>query len=117
MRPTVLVVDDDPGIRELVAAVLEDEGYAPRHAADGLAALEEVASSPVDLVLSDVMMPRLDGVGLVRRLRDGGHRVPVVLMSAASAGVDAPDVPFLPKPFDLDGLLGVIAGALAAEAA
>ena len=111
------LVDDDPGVRELVAAVLEDEGYATRQAADGLAALAAVGAGPVDLVLADVMMPRLDGVALVRRLRAGGHRVPVVLMSAAVAGVDVAGAPFLRKPFDLDGLLGVVAGSLAPEPA
>jgi CheY-like chemotaxis protein len=62
--PTVLVVDDEPTIRDLVSALLQDEGYTVRQARDGLEALREVEEDGIDLVLSDVRMPRLDGVSL-----------------------------------------------------
>ena len=115
--PTVLVVADEPAIREVVADLLhlQDEGYAVRQASDGLQAIDELQADDVDLVLSDVRMPRLDGPSLARRLRGRGHAVPVVLMSAVDVEVDLPGVRFLPKPFDRDHLLHVIASALGAN--
>ena len=113
--PTVLVVEDEPAVREVVADLLQDEGYAVRQASDGLQAIEELQADDVDLVLSDVRMPRLDGPSLARRLRGRGHAVPVVLMSAIDVEVDLPGVRFLPNPFDRDHLLHVIGSALGAN--
>ena len=113
--PTVLIVEDEPAIREVVADLLQDEGYAVRQAADGLQAIEEFEVDDVDLVLSDVRMPRLDGPSLARRLRGRGHTIPVVLMSAVDVEVDLPGVRFLPKPFDRDHLLHVVGSALGAN--
>jgi CheY-like chemotaxis protein len=109
---TVLVVDDEPAIREVIATLLEDEGYLVRHAKDGLEALDAINGSRIDLIVSDVVMPRLDGASLVRRLRRRGHLTPVVLMSAVYADVDLPGVRFVPKPFEIDRLLGTVASAL-----
>jgi CheY-like chemotaxis protein len=109
---TVLVVDDEPAIREVIAALLEDEGYLVRHAKDGLEALDAINENRIDLIVSDVVMPRLDGASLVRRLRRRGHLTPVVLMSAVYADVDLPGVRFVPKPFEIDRLLGTVASAL-----
>ena len=109
---TVLVVDDEPAIREIVATLLEDEGYLVRHAKDGLEALAAIDDDSIDLVVSDVVMPRLDGASLVRKLRRRGHLIPVVLMSAVYADVDLPGVRFVPKPFEIDRLLGTVASAL-----
>ena len=97
----------------VVAALLEDEGYVVRHAKDGLEALAAVDSNRIDLVVSDVIMPRLDGASLVRKLRRRGDGIPVVLMSAVYAEVDLPGVRFVPKPFEIDRLLGTVASALA----
>jgi two-component system, OmpR family, response regulator MprA len=113
--PTVLVVEDEPAVREVVADLLQDEGYAVRQASDGLQAIDELEVDDVDLVLSDVRMPRLDGPSLARRLRGRGRAVPVVLMSAVDVEVDLPGVRFLPKPFDRDHLLHVIDSALGAN--
>ena len=113
--PTVLVVEDEPAIREVVADLLQDEGYAVRQASDGLQAIDELEVDNVDLVLSDVRMPRLDGPTLARRLRRRGQAIPVVLMSAVDLEVDLPGVRFLPKPFDRDHLLHVVGSALAAN--
>jgi len=113
-RPTatVLVVDDEPAIREVIATLLEDEGYLVRHAKDGLEALDAINGDRIDLIVSDVVMPRLDGASLVRKLRLRGHLTPVVLMSAVYADVDLPGVRFVPKPFEIDRLLGTVASAL-----
>ena len=108
---TVLVVDDEPAIREIIATLLEDEGYLVRHAKDGLEALDTI-DDEIDLIVSDVVMPHLDGASLVRKLRRRGHVMPVVLMSAVYADVDLPGVRFVPKPFEIDRLLGTVASAL-----
>jgi CheY-like chemotaxis protein len=115
--PTVLVVEDEPAVREVVADLLhlQDEGHAVRQASDGLQALHELQADNIDLVLSDVRMPRLDGSSLARRLPGRSHAVPVVLMSAVDVEVDLPGVRFLPKPFDRDHLLHVIGSALGAN--
>jgi two-component system, OmpR family, response regulator MprA len=110
--PTVLVVEDEPVIRELMAILLEDEGYAVRQAVDGLQALEMLEQHGIDLVLSDVKMPRLDGASLVHRLRSRGDAIPVVLMSAVYAEVDLPGVRFLRKPVNCEHLLTLITAAL-----
>ena len=110
--PTVLVVEDEPVIRELMSILLEDEGYAVHQAVDGLQALEMLEQHGVDLVLSDVKMPRLDGASLVHRLRSRGDAIPVVLMSAVYAEVDLPGVRFLRKPVNCEHLLTIIAAVL-----
>ena len=80
--PTVLVADDDPSTRRLLAEILGRAGYAVRLAADGLAALAEIERDPPDLVLADIVMPGLGGAALLARLRSTGRYRPVVLMSA-----------------------------------
>jgi DNA-binding NtrC family response regulator len=107
---TILIVDDDPRVRDVVAELLAEDGYQVRCAANGHEALAILASDEIDLVLSDVMMPQLDGPSFVRRLQAQGYHQPVVLMSAhvTSAVHMLPDVTFLPKPFDLDGLLRLV---------
>ena len=109
----VLVADDDPAIAGLLADLLAGEGYRIRTAADGQQALEQIARDPVDLVVADVAMPRLDGATLAARLRERGDPTPVVLMSAAYADVDVPGVRFVPKSFDLDHMVNVVNRALA----
>ena len=110
--PTVLIVEDEPVIRELMAILLEEEGYTVHLAGDGLEALETVERLAVDLVLSDVKMPRLDGATLAHRLRAQPNPLPVILMSAVYAEVDLPGVRFLRKPVNCEHLLDIIATAL-----
>jgi CheY-like chemotaxis protein len=109
----VLVADGDPGVAGLLADLLRDEGYRVRTAADGQAALADIAREPADLVVADVVMPSVDGVTLTARLRQRGDRTPVVLTSAAYADVDLPGVRFVPKPFDLDDMVDVVNRVLA----
>jgi CheY-like chemotaxis protein len=111
-RARILVVDDDPLIAEVVSTMLASEGYQVRCAQDGDAALDPIVAASPDFVVSDIMMPKLDGVALARRLRDWGLAVPVVLISAVYQDVDLPGVRFVPKPFDLEHLLEVVARAL-----
>ena len=114
--PTILVVDDEEPIAELLRAVLEDEGYRVVTAADGQAALEQLAEARPVLVLSDVMMPHLDGRALARALQaDPAYRaIPLVLLSALGAASVAgvPHAAFVAKPFELDGLLVTVARLL-----
>ena len=109
--PLVLLVDDDPQVREVVRINLEMEGYAVREAGnaeDGLAALEEEAP---DLILLDVMMPQVDGWEMLRQIqeRHGVGAIPVVMFSGQ---VESGDVArergaqgFVGKPFDLQQLI------------
>ncbi len=114
---TVLVVDDEPVIRALVADVLRDEGFTVITAADGREGLDLLARERPDLVLMDVMMPGLDGreAYLAMRSRPDLPDVPVVMMSAAVKpdGLDPSIAGYLPKPFDLDDLLTLVERLLA----
>ena len=115
--PTVLLVEDEPPVRELVAELLREEGYEVREARDGAEAIRALddcllPSGRACLILLDMMLPRVDGVGVLRHLAERGTHVPVVAMSASrkqlavaeAAGVDS----VVPKPFDLDDLLAVV---------
>ena len=109
MTPAILVVDDEPTLRDLMTDILIDEGYLVRSAPDGVAALELHASAPADVIVSDIMMPRLDGFGLVRVLRDRGDLTPMVLMSAAPRPLLPAGIGWVPKPFDIDEVIAMIA--------
>jgi CheY-like chemotaxis protein len=108
-----LIVDDEPNIAYAIEMVLSDMGYQVLTAQNGAEALELLEHQRFDLILSDVMMPVVDGHKLVEELRARGDRTPVVLMSAAAHAVRViPGIPFLPKPFDLDELLDIVNRAL-----
>jgi CheY-like chemotaxis protein len=119
---TVLIVDDEPAILETLASVLEDEGYRCLRAEDGKEGLAAVAQERPDLVISDVMMPGLDGREMLRAMRaDPQIRdIPVIVMSAARG---LPDIDrldhdaFLPKPFDIDNMLETVARLVGGRAA
>jgi two-component system OmpR family response regulator len=83
----ILVVDDDPHLREVVRFALERAGYAVTEAADGAAALAAFAAEPADLIVLDVTMPELDGLEVCRRLRSGGA-VPIVFLSSRDGELD-----------------------------
>ena len=109
---SVLVVDDDEAIRETLRALLEDEGYAVREAANGAEALVSLEQERPAVVLLDMRMPIMDGWAFAAALRDRGIRVPIAVMTAAQdarkwcdeIGGDA----CLPKPFDFDAMLAVV---------
>jgi DNA-binding response OmpR family regulator len=82
-RPAViLVVDDDSSCRDIAARLLRTQGYETRTADGGETCLEIVAREPIDLILLDVMMPGMDGFDVCSVLRERGHRIPVILLTA-----------------------------------
>ena len=105
----MLVVDDEPDIRYLLAVILERAGYTVIEAAHGDAALEEVRSSQPLLVITDRMMPVMDGTELIERLRaDAGTAgIPIVMLTATPGGEPGADA-VLMKPFDYDELLELV---------
>lgn len=117
--PTVLVVDDEPDALELLATCLEARGCDVRTASDGEEALDVLRSGDVGLVISDIMMPRMDGLALCDRMRAEPQlkAIPVVLVSALF-GRGPQDVTTdqivgaLGKPVDLDALLAMVRSAV-----
>jgi CheY-like chemotaxis protein len=114
-RPFILVVDDEPNIVELLVLALEDEGYHVDRAYDGEQAWRLVRQHQPDLIISDISMPRLNGLDLFDRLQERRQlaRIPVILMSAVRRTVDRPGALFVSKPFDLGGLLDLVQAELA----
>jgi two-component system, OmpR family, response regulator VanR len=84
---TVLVVDDDEEIRNLIAIYLQNEGYRVLKAADGLEALEVLKQNEVHLLVLDIMMPRLDGIQACLKIREEQH-MPIIMLSAKSQDMD-----------------------------
>ncbi len=112
----VLVADDDRAIRESLSRALELAGYQVVPAADGVAALAAVhgaagTAAPVQVIVLDVMMPEVDGLGVCRVLRAQGDRTPILMLTAKVdtpdrvAGLDAGADDYLVKPFEVDELL------------
>jgi two-component system, cell cycle sensor histidine kinase and response regulator CckA len=114
--PTVLIVDDDAVVRRVVQGHLSDAGYRIFEAEDGREALEVLERiGSVDLIITDVVMPRLDGPGFVEELLRQRPSQPVVFISAYPAErtgeSDRPSQPFLAKPFTRDQLFAKVAEA------
>jgi two-component system response regulator MprA len=107
----ILVVDDEPAVRDALERALRLEGYEVEVAEDGAAALERIAGRAPDAVVLDVLMPRLDGLETCRRLRARGDSTPVLMLTARDdvpdrvAGLDAGADDYLVKPFALEELL------------
>jgi CheY-like chemotaxis protein len=108
MQRTILVVDDDPILADVLVELFAKEGYSVRHVHDGETALSEIERGPPGLVVSDISMPGIDGVILTTELRSRGMQVPVGLVSAVIRDVRVPGVTLLPKPYDLEDLLQTV---------
>jgi two-component system response regulator MprA len=114
----VLVVDDEPAVREALRRALSLEGYAVDLAENGAEALKKVGPIDPDVVVLDVLMPEIDGLAACRRLRAEGNRVPVLMLTARAGigdrvdGLDAGADDYLVKPFALEELLARIRALL-----
>ncbi len=103
----VLVVDDEPAVRRALERALRLDNYEVALAEDGEEALDAIARSPVDAVILDVAMPRLDGLEVCRRMRKAGDRTPILMLTARDAiedrvtGLDVGADDYLVKPFAL----------------
>ncbi|WP_063036820.1 response regulator transcription factor [Nocardia pseudovaccinii] len=107
----ILVVDDDRAVRESLRRSLTFNGYSVDLAVDGVDALEKATVQRPDALVLDVMMPRMDGLEVCRRLRSTGDDLPILVLTARDsvservAGLDAGADDYLPKPFALEELL------------
>ena len=114
----ILLVDDEENYRELIARVLTKAGYAVLQAADGMGALSLLERSNVDLVISDILMPVLNGYALVARLREKWPNMPVILTTGflspdAAKSMMKGSVDFIPKPINAETLLDMVRGRVA----
>src|SRR3954467_6492302 len=107
----VLIVEDEPDLLSALAQPLREEGYAVDTASDGRSGLFKATSSPYDAIVLDLMLPQLDGWGVLRELRHAGNAVPVLVLTARDAlgdrvrGLDSGADDYLLKPFELAELL------------
>ena len=118
MQPRLLVVDDDPDVRDSLRRALGYAGYDVATAGNGADALGALSRSPVDLIILDVLMPKLDGFETCRALRDRGNPTPVLVLTARDAvddrvtGLEAGADDYLVKPFALRELLARVSALL-----
>ena len=111
----ILIVEDEPPVLDVLASLLTDEGFAVRTAPDGRVALEMLADDLPDLLITDVMMPRLDGWTLLAAVRERTPTLPVIVISAVDrrearhwAFFITDHTVFLRKPFDVETLLATV---------
>ena len=114
-RPTILIVDDEENILDILGSVLHEEGYAVLRARDGAEGLRLAQEHRPALIIADIMMPLLTGIELIGRLKESEATAstPTILMSCVSRapGPTGATV-FLGKPFDLDDVLSLVKGYL-----
>ena len=115
VHKTILVVEDNPDAREMVSFILAAEGFSVITAEDGQEALDLVKYRPPDLVITDIQMPNLDGIEMIKRLRQQfkSHNVPIVVMSAFGSratqdAIDAGANRTAPKPMQVDYLIKLV---------
>lgn len=108
----VLVVDDQVESRTPLGALFASEGFEVSFAADGYQAIDEIVRRRPDVIVSDVVMPRLDGIRMVELLRGQGISLPVILVTGAEIRACPHADALLRKPFDLDTLLACVGDVL-----
>ena len=114
----VLLIDDDARLAELLEGYLKPQGVALQHALGGQAGLAALQGGGFDVVLLDVMMPGIDGLGVLRKLRDAGHRIPVIMLTARGdeadrvVGLELGADDYVAKPFSPRELLARIRAVL-----
>lgn len=110
MAKTVVVADDEEFIVDLLATLLEDEGYTVVRAYDGEQALHAARERDVDLIITDNMMPKLSGTEMARTLRAESQSPdpPIIVMSAVHPATRVSGATFLAKPFDIDRVLELV---------
>ncbi|MEU6221263.1 response regulator transcription factor [Streptomyces sp. NPDC047022] len=114
----ILIVDDEPAVREALQRSLAFEGYETEVAVDGADALEKATAYQPDLVVLDIQMPRMDGLTAARRMRGAGTTTPILMLTARDTvgdrvtGLDAGADDYLVKPFELDELFARIRALL-----
>lgn len=115
----VLIVDDEPEIRSVIAEILSEEGFKARQAANGADALNVLAEAPPAVILLDHQMPKMDGAEFLAKLAQVPRWkvIPVIMISATVGALIPGVVELLRKPFDLDALVASVRRAVGAKAA
>ncbi len=116
MPQIILIVDDSTSLRKMVKFTLEQAGYGVVEAADGQDALDLLSENKVHMVITDLYMPRIDGIELIKRIREGADKkfIPIIMLTTESLGNKkmegkaAGATGWIVKPFNPDQLIGVV---------
>ncbi|MDD1608362.1 MAG: sigma-54 dependent transcriptional regulator, partial [Methylococcaceae bacterium] len=117
-KQTILVVDDEAKMRRLLEIMLTQMNYAVLQAGDGLEAITVLTKHPVDLIITDLKMPKLDGIGLLKQLREQANNIPVIVVTAYGTVETAVDAmkygasDYIVRPFELDAVEAAVQQAL-----
>src|SRR5215467_7511474 len=118
MPHSILIVDDEAGIRESLASILSEEGYSVESVGSGEECLKRLSHGPVDLILLDIWLPKMDGLVTLERMREGGH-YPMVVMISGHGNIETAvratklgAFDFIEKPLSINKVSLVVRNAL-----